>query len=155
MVGVSTAAVGLVLYREVARLVGDSVSRNSTLIDLPVILPIGISLHAIAIGAWLNHSTKQILVQITLCCLWILGGIWIAKAEQQRLFTYWLQISFTLAVVLPLLARRHLRSKQHRRPFDEFILSNINIILFSYLNFVVIIAVLIFQLIVLSSIGWF
>src|SRR5262245_14271974 len=89
MAFVLTAAVASALFAELSRLI-KAPSVPSLRVDVPAIVLLGISLNAVALGCWRRLPPRQVLAQITLCCLLILGASWLWEWKYFRGLRYWL-----------------------------------------------------------------
>src|SRR4051812_16155527 len=76
MVFVLTAAVASALFVELRRLLKPMGSSARVDIDVPTVLILGLALNAAALGALRRLAPVQVLVQISVCCLLFLTGVW-------------------------------------------------------------------------------
>ncbi|SIO25828.1 hypothetical protein SAMN05444166_3292 [Singulisphaera sp. GP187] len=148
MIAVLTAAMASALFSELWRLLKAS-STSNVHVDVPTIVILGICLNAVAIGCWGRLTLEQTFIQIAICCLMVLTAAWIWESKLTRLMRYWLQLSFAVGVVLPLFVRTIIVDKKKPTPRTRRIASNINNIIFAYINFIIVLIVAVFQLLVL------
>ncbi len=108
--------------------------------DPAVLLTLGIALTAIALGAFKGHTINQVFLQATVAYLGCLTFVWIAEAGFTRALYYWLQTTFALTVVIPLVARRlinqRLPRESHQRTWWK---KNCEAIALSFLNIILVI----------------
>lgn len=149
MIFVLAAAVASALFIELARPF-KAKSLTTWAIDVPTIVLLGIALNAVALGCWLRISPDRVLVQFTLCCLLVLGGVWLWQSKFDRGLLYWLQISFAVVVVVPLAGRAMLTRDEIRQARDRRIAVGVNDLLLSYAGFVMFLIMATFQTLILA-----
>jgi hypothetical protein len=102
--------------------------------DVPVLLLLAIGLTTVSLGAWKDHSVVQMLLQGTLACLGCLALIGMSEAGLARAVRYWLQGTFAVTVMLPLLGRRYVKARLPSGPRREWWKKTCEAIIFSFLG---------------------
>jgi hypothetical protein len=118
---------------------------NTFRVDVPAIVLSAIVLNAAALGFWLRLSLNRVLVQVTVCCLLVLGGVWLWEWKFARGLLYWLQASFAVGVVAPLAIRAYLVGDEATAERNRRVVLGVNDLLLAYANFVMILILAIFQ----------
>lgn len=154
MIGVLTAAVASALFAELRQLIKTPQSL-ALQVDVPTIVLLGISLNAVALGCWRKLTVEQVLAQIAICCFLILVGAWIWDAKLTRVLRYWLQLSFGVAFVLPLLVQTVVGGDARNSPRNPWLISSLNNVMLAYVNFVVVLLVAVFQTIIILLMNMF
>ena len=103
-------------------------------LDAPSLFLLAIFLTAVALGSWKEHSSVQIMLQVTLACVSCLTLIWIGEAKYERAVRYWCQATFAALVTLPMLARRFVKSGMPRGPKRDWWKKTCEAIFFSFLT---------------------
>lgn len=139
LVAVLASAAGAAMAARTYRLFG----RSDPGIDISALLLIAVVLTAVAIGLVRRISAVGVLLQITVCCIFITGIVEVSEIVP-RFLRYALQVWFALMVVLPLALRRIAapdpRGKPHRPRllvFSEFLLTCGAILLLVWLGMLI------------------
>jgi carbon starvation protein CstA len=133
MMAVLAAAAALALYAKVLYHT-EVVNQTVWKFDVPSLFLLAITLTALALGSWKAHSSVQILLQITLASVGCPILIWIGEGQHERVIRYWFQGTFAATVVLPLLARRYVKSRLPRGPKRDWWKKTCEAMFFSFLN---------------------
>ena len=148
MVFVLTSAVASALFTKV-RQNGGPISQQLGYIwidDGANLLLLSIGLTTAALALWKGHNATQAMLQGALTCLLFLTPFWAADAELYRVALYWFQWTLAATVVLPLLIRRLVEQSLPVGPVRERYKSAREMMLLSFLNFVIVISLIIFQM---------
>jgi hypothetical protein len=136
MMMVLTAAVASALFVKVFQ--HTSAAGVGWNVDAPSLFLTAILLTAVALGSWKEHSSFQIMLQLTIACLGYLVLIQIGEAALLRATRYWFQASFALTVCAPLLARRYVKARLPRGPWRTWWKRTCEAVFFSFLNLVLV-----------------
>ena len=144
MMFVLTAATASALYVKILQHTGPIGTPGWT-VDVPSLFLLGISLTAVALSSWKEHTAFQTMLQMTLTCTGCLILIWIGEAHQERVIRYWFQGTFAATVSLPLLARRFVKSELPKGPRRDWWKKTCEAVFFSFLNMMLVSAGGLFQ----------
>jgi hypothetical protein len=133
MMMVLTAAVACALFVKVFQHTAFAAGTGWS-VDAPSLFLAAILLTAVALGSWKEHSSFQIMLQMTIACLGYLVLIQIGEASLLRTMRYWFQASFALTVCAPLLARRYVKATLPRGPRRAWWKRTCEAVFFSFLN---------------------
>jgi hypothetical protein len=115
-------------------------------IDAPTIFLLATVLTGIALAAWKGHSVTLTMLQVTLACLGWLALIWVVEAGYHRAARYWFEGTFAAAAVVPLVARRAVKSSLPRGPRRDRWKRVCEAVSFSSLNMLLVTAGVLLQL---------
>jgi hypothetical protein len=144
MMFVLMVAAGMALFAKIQHLT-NSVAAPGILppgwnFDVPSLFLLAITLTAVALGSWKEHTAVQIMFQVTLACVGCLTLIWIGEAKYERAIRYWCQGTFAATVTLPMLARRYVKSGLPRGPRRDWWKKTCEAIFFSFLTMLLVTA---------------
>ena len=114
-------------------------------LDVPSLFLLAIFLTGVALGSWKEHTSVQIMLQVTLACFSCLTLIWISEAQYERAIRYWCQGTFAATVTIPMMARRFVKSGLPRGPRRDWWKKTCEAVFFSFLNIMLITAGAAFQ----------
>jgi hypothetical protein len=135
---VMTAAV-MALYVKIDQHTG-SVLPAGWKLDVPVLFLLAIVLTALALGSWKEHTTVQIMLQVTLACVGCLTLIWIGEAKLERAIRYWCQGMFAATVTIPMIVRRLVKTGMPRGPRRDWWKKSCEAVFFSFLTMLLVTA---------------
>jgi hypothetical protein len=144
MMIVLTAGVACALFVKVGQHTA-AITAVGWKVDVPTLFLLAILLTAVALGSWKEHSSFQIMFQITLACFGYLILLQLAETPFPRATRYWFQATFALAVCAPLVARRYVKSKLPRGARRDWWKKTCEGVFFAFLNLVLVSAGGVFQ----------
>ncbi len=137
MMMVLTAAAATALFAKVHQHTG-AMGQPGWGIDVPSLLLLAVVLTAVALGSWKEHTSVQIMLQITIACLGFLVLLQVGEAQYERATRYWFQSLFAVTVCAPLVARRYVKAKMPRGARRNWWKKTCEAVFFSFLNVVLI-----------------
>jgi hypothetical protein len=151
MMFVVMAAAAMALFAKIQHLADDAAVPAAWNLDAPILFLLAIFLTAVALGSWKEHSSVQIMIQVTLACFSCLTLIWIGEAKYERAIRYWCQATFAASVTLPMLARRFVKSGMARGPKRDWWKKTCEAVFFSFLTMLLVSAGGLLQVAVYSA----